>query len=56
VWKLDAKQQWRLALSNVMGDDYFFDNSYVDEGIGSQTRSVVFPNGVRLRATYELKF
>lgn len=56
VWKLDAKQQWRLALSNVMGDDYFFENSYVDEGIGSQTRSVVFPNGVRLRATYELKF
>ncbi|BDT58804.1 TonB-dependent receptor [Massilia varians] len=47
LWKVDAKQQWRLALSNVMGDDYFFENSYVDERIGSQTRSVVFPNARR---------
>ena len=32
------------------------ENTYEDEGFGAQTRRFVFPQGVRYRLTYELKF
>jgi outer membrane receptor for ferrienterochelin and colicin len=56
LWKFDPKRQLRVALSNVLIEDFLVDNKYQDERIGTQTRSVIFPNSVRVRATYELKF
>jgi hypothetical protein len=56
LWKFDPKRQLRVALSNVLNEDFLVDNKYQDERIGTQTRSVIFPNSVRVRATYELKF
>ncbi|RZA33213.1 MAG: TonB-dependent receptor [Lysobacteraceae bacterium] len=56
LWKFDLKRQLRFAVSNITRQDFLNENTYEDAGIGSQTRSFVFPQGVRYRATYELKF
>ncbi|SFD10809.1 TonB-dependent receptor plug domain-containing protein [Massilia yuzhufengensis] len=56
LWKFDPKRQLRVALANVLGDDFFYENTYADPRFGTQTRSVIFPNSIRVRATYELKF
>lgn len=56
LWKFDAQRQLRFAVSNMTGQDFLNENTYEDERIGSQTRSFVFPQGVRYRLTYELKF
>jgi len=52
LWKFDAKQQLRLALSNVMAQDFLAENTYMDESIGAQTRSFLYPGPVRVRANY----
>ena len=56
LWKFDPMRQLRVALTNVLGQDYRFESTYEDGVIGAQTRSFTYPNGVRVRATYELKF
>jgi outer membrane receptor for ferrienterochelin and colicin len=56
LWKLDASRQLRLALSNVLKQDYLAENTYMDDAVGAQTRSFLYPSPVRVRATYELKF
>lgn len=56
LWKFDAQRQLRLAASNLLRQDFLAENTYEDARYGTQTRSFVFPQGVRLRATYELKF
>lgn len=56
LWKFDAQRQLRLAVSNITRQDFVNENTYEDARFGSQTRSFVFPQGVRYRATYELKF
>ncbi len=56
LWKFDARQQLRVALSNLMGQDFLAENTYMDDSIGAQTRSFLYPGPVRVRATYELKF
>ena len=56
LWKFDAQRQLRFAVSNMTGQDFVNENSYEDERFGTQTRRFVFPQGVRYRLTYELKF
>ncbi|CAN7433362.1 TonB-dependent receptor plug domain-containing protein [Massilia sp. LjRoot122] len=56
LWKFDAKRQLRFAISNMFHQDFVNDNTYEDARFGSQNRSFTFPQGVRYRATYELKF
>jgi outer membrane receptor for ferrienterochelin and colicins len=56
LWKFDLKRQLRVAVSNVLRQAYESESTYEDPRIGSQTRSFLYPNGVRVRATYELKF
>lgn len=55
LWKFDAQRQLRFAVSNMTSQDFINENTYEDER-GSQTRRFVFPQGVRYRLTYELKF
>ncbi|MCA1856295.1 TonB-dependent receptor [Massilia oculi] len=56
LWKFDPKRQLRFAISNALRQDFLAENTYEDARFGTQTRSFVFPQGVRYRATYELKF
>lgn len=56
LWKFDAQRQLRLAFSNLLHQDHLAESTYEDARLGSQTRSFIYPNGPRLRATYELKF
>jgi len=56
LWKFDAQRQLRFAVSNAFGEDFRNESTYEDARLGSQTRSFTFPQGVRYRATYELKF
>jgi outer membrane receptor protein involved in Fe transport len=56
LWKFDAQRQLRFAVSNMTSQDFVNENTYEDERFGAQTRRFVFPQGVRYRLTYELKF
>jgi len=56
LWKFDAQRQLRFAVGNALGQDFQNENSVEDPRIGTQTRSFTFPQGVRYRLTYELKF
>ncbi|MGH8853781.1 MAG: TonB-dependent receptor plug domain-containing protein, partial [Telluria sp.] len=56
LWKFDPQRQLRVAVSNVLRQAFESESTYVDADIGSQTRYFNYPNGVRVRATYELKF
>jgi outer membrane receptor protein involved in Fe transport len=55
LWKFDPKYQLRLALSNVLRQDYINSGSYAD-GTGSVTRSSIYPGKMIVRATMEMKF
>jgi outer membrane receptor protein involved in Fe transport len=56
LWKFDAQRQLRFAAGNALSQDFQNESTYEDPRLGSQTRSFTFPQGVRYRATYELKF
>ncbi len=56
LWKFDAQRQLRFAVSNATSQDFQNETTYEDPDTGSQTRSFTFPQGVRYRLTYELKF
>jgi outer membrane receptor for ferrienterochelin and colicin len=56
LWKFDPKRQLRVAVANLLRQGFQNESTYEDAVIGSQTRSFLYPNGVRVRATYELKF
>lgn len=56
LWKFDPQRQLRFVISNILHQDHLAENTYEDARLGSQTRSFIYPNGVRFRATYELKF
>lgn len=55
LWKFDPKNQLRMALSNILQQDFINDNSYTD-AFGSSHRQSIFPGVVNLRATMEMKF
>jgi outer membrane receptor protein involved in Fe transport len=56
LWKFDAQRQLRFAIGNMLHQDFINENTYEDARFGSQTRRFIYPQGVRFRATYELKF
>jgi outer membrane receptor protein involved in Fe transport len=56
LWKFDAQRQLRFAIGNMLHQDFINENTYEDARFGSQTRRFTYPQGVRFRATYELKF
>ena len=56
LWKFDAQRQLRFAVGNATSQDFQNETTYEDPDTGSQTRSFTFPQGVRYRLTYELKF
>jgi outer membrane receptor for ferrienterochelin and colicins len=55
LWKIDPKYQLRLALNNLLGQDYQSENSYADTS-GTLVRNATYPSSVQARATLEVKF
>jgi len=55
LWKFDPKNQLRVALSNILAQDYINDSTYTDR-FGSVRRQSTYPGEVTLRATMEVKF
>jgi outer membrane receptor for ferrienterochelin and colicins len=55
LWKFDPKNQLRVALSNILKQDFINENTYTDQS-GSVRRVSAFPGVVVLRATMEMKF
>jgi len=56
LYKFNPKQQLRVALSNLLGQDFVSRGSFVEEGRGPILRQTRFKAGPSLRATLELKF
>ncbi|MBD8530171.1 MULTISPECIES: TonB-dependent siderophore receptor [unclassified Massilia] len=54
VWKFTLKLQLRVALSNLLGEDNFFEPSYSDPAGGIEKRGWLYPEGVKLRTTLEM--
>ncbi|CDG82606.1 tonB-dependent Receptor Plug domain protein [Janthinobacterium agaricidamnosum NBRC 102515 = DSM 9628] len=55
VWKFDPKNQLRIAVSNLLAQDYASDSSYTDAS-GTLRRHSVSPGSAQVRATMEMKF
>ena len=56
LWKFSPTTQLRLSGSNLLGQEFVSDTSFIDR-FGTTTRRVsVFPNGVSARAMLEVKF
>ena len=56
LYKFNPKQQLRVALSNLLGQDFVNRGSFVEDGRGLILRDSRFGAGPSLRATLELKF
>jgi outer membrane receptor protein involved in Fe transport len=56
LYKFNPKQQLRVALSNILGQDFVSQNSFVEEGRGLVERRTRFKGGPNVRATLEMKF
>ena len=56
LYKFTPKQQLRVAMSNILGDDFVNRQSYLEPGRGLVVRNFSFPAGPSVRATLELKF
>jgi hypothetical protein len=56
LYKFNPKQQLRVALSNLLGQDFINRSSFLEEGRGLILREGRFKAGPSLRATLELKF
>ena len=55
LWKFDPKNQLRVALTNILQQDFINDSTYTDSS-GTLRRTARFPGVVVLRATMEMKF
>ncbi|PLY39734.1 outer membrane receptor protein [Janthinobacterium sp. ROICE36] len=55
LWKFDAKNQLRLAVSNLLAQDFESDTSYTDAS-GTIARNSISPSSPQARATLEMKF
>jgi outer membrane receptor for ferrienterochelin and colicins len=55
LWKFNPKNQLRVALSNVLRQDYINSGSYFDQN-GSVTRTSINPGKMIARVTMEMKF
>lgn len=56
VWRFNPKLQLRLAGSNLLGEDNFFEPSYIDPVSGTERRGWTYPESPRLVATLEMRF
>ena len=56
LYKFSPKQQLRVALSNILGQDFVNRGSFVEEARGLVVRESRFKGGPSVRATLELKF
>jgi len=56
AWRFNPKATLRIALSNLLGEGNSFEPSYFDARTGLEKRRWDYPEGVKLRATLELKF
>ena len=56
LWKFTPKAQLRLSLSNLLGEDSFFEPSQTDPVTGTEKRGWTYPEGVKLRTTLEMGF
>ncbi len=55
LWKFDPKNQLRVALSNLLAQDYVSESTYI-EPTGSIRRRSISPGNAVVRATMEMKF
>jgi outer membrane receptor for ferrienterochelin and colicins len=55
LWKFDPKNQLRVALSNILKQDFVSENTFTDKS-GTVRRVSEFPGVIVLRATMEMKF
>ena len=55
LWKLNAKQQLRVTMGNLLAQDNIVANEY-REAAGSTTRTTVAPGFASVRALFEQKF
>ena len=56
VWKFNPTMQLRLAGSNLLGEDNFFEPSYIDPVGGIERRGWNYPESPKLVATLEMRF
>ncbi|WP_082493783.1 TonB-dependent siderophore receptor [Massilia sp. Leaf139] len=56
LYKFTPKQQLRVALSNLLGQDFINSGSFFEPGRGLVVRNARLEQGPSLRATLELKF
>lgn len=56
AWRFHPKLQLRLAGSNLLGEDNFFEPAYIDPARGTERRGWTYPESPTLRATLEMSF
>lgn len=57
LWKFDPKNQLRIALVNLLGQDYTSESRYVNPETGATSiRRSIAPGYANVRATMEMKF
>ena len=56
LYKFTPKQQLRVAMSNILGQDYGNRHSFLENNGSLVVRNLTFPAGPSVRATLELKF
>lgn len=56
AWRFHPKLQLRLAGSNLLGEDNFFEPAYIDPVAGIERRGWTYPESATLRATLEMRF
>jgi hypothetical protein len=55
LWKFDQRYQLRVAIANILGQDFISDTTYADRFGSARSRSV-YPGDTVFRATLEVKF
>jgi outer membrane receptor for ferrienterochelin and colicins len=56
LYKFNPRQQLRVALSNILDQDFVSRNTFLEEGRGLVERQTRFKGGPSVRATLEMKF
>lgn len=56
AWKFSPKVQLRVVLANLLDEDNAYEISYTDPLRGTEKRSWIIPDGVKLRTTLEMRF
>ena len=55
LYKFNPQYQLRMALSNLLAQDYISDSRYVDEN-GTLRRTSIYPGRTMARVTLETRF